>query len=330
MKDFFISYNKADELWAIGFASWLDQAGFAFILQAQHFVAGTNFVSAMHGALKEAERLIMVLSPDYLSAKFPESEWTAAFAKDPTNENHTLIPVRVRECYPDGLLKPIAYIDLVGLSEQKARGTFLSEIMATLEGQRPSSAVAQTPAPEARQSTFSQVATGNKNIQVAGDYHHYEKPRIEKKIIQPREGAISPAQRLQVLAWIESLAENTVGMARKGAFGMWWKRFKTRFKVDKYEELLASDMPGAAVWYRQQMAIGTRGLKSKAPDQWRTARIVAIKAAMRDMGADKQTYYSELSVRLKMRTPFSSLNDLTKRDLERVYSLVLRDARGGK
>src|SRR5208282_3888716 len=55
MEDFFISYNKADKVWAEGLANWLDQAMFTTILQEQDFVAGSNFVSEMHHALKSAK-----------------------------------------------------------------------------------------------------------------------------------------------------------------------------------------------------------------------------------------------------------------------------------
>lgn len=332
MKDFFISYNKTDEAWAEGLAAWLHQAGFTSILQAQDFVAGTNFVSTMHRALRESERLIMVLSPDYLSAKFPESEWTAAFASDPINERQTLIPVRVRECKPDGLLKPFVYIDLVGLSAEQARGKFLSEIIAAVEGRRISRASAVPATPDTKPVSISQVAKGTRNIQVAGDYYHYQKAPVEKKVIQPREGAISTEQRRQIQLWIEDLVDNTVGKTRDVAFGMWWKRFKNRFRVDKYEELLASQFEEARSWHRQQRAILARGWKNTLPDAWRDARVGAIHAAMRQMGVDKLTYYAEAARRLKMKKPFSSLTDLTKRDLERVYNLVLRDARdsGGR
>jgi len=40
-----------------------------------------------------------------------------------------------------------------------------------------------------------------------------------------------------------------------------------------------------------------------------------------------ETYYPELARRLRMKRAFISLKDITKRDLERVYGLVLRDAR---
>lgn len=127
MKDFFISYNKADECWAMGLGDWLDQEGYTTVFQHQDFVPATNFAAEMHDALKNTNRMIMVLSPDYLEAKFPLAEWTAAFVADPACKNGKLIPVRVRECRPDGLLCPIVYIDLVGLKVDDARMVCLEQ-----------------------------------------------------------------------------------------------------------------------------------------------------------------------------------------------------------
>lgn len=177
------------------------------------------------------------------------------------------------------------------------------------------------------ETVINQMAKGNKNIQVVGNYYHYEKPPTEKRVIQLQPGAISPAERRIVHSWIESLAENTVNMSRQRAFGMWWTRFKSRFRIEKYEEFLSSQMGEAGAWYRQQMAMLVRGLKTKAPDAWRQARYGAIKQAMRRMGVEDQAYYADLAARLRMKKDFVSLTHLTKKDLERVYTMVLRDAR---
>ena len=128
--------------------------------------------------------------------------------------------------------------------------------------------------------------------------------------------------------WIEELAEGEVGINRKAAFGKWGKIFLNTFSLDKREELLSTQMGDVKAWFIQQRAIQTRGQKTKAPDEWRRKRIGAIKAAMNQMGATNETYYPDLARRLRMKKPFISLNDLTKRDLDRVYSLVLRNARG--
>jgi hypothetical protein len=324
MEDFFVSYNKADKAWAEGLANWLDQAMFTTILQEQDFVAGSNFVAEMHHALKSAKRLIMVLSPDYLTAKFPEAEWTAAFASDPT----MLIPVRVRECQPDGLLKPIVYIDLINLPVERAREKFISEIKAALHGKRERRVENPIPTPRKSSASVNQTITGDGNTQVAGDYHHYEKPTKPKIIVTPPAGAVSPAELKQIQSLIENLVENTLGMSQSAAFGMWRNRFKNHFGLTRSEQLLSAQMPEVAAWHRQQLAILKRGWKTKAPDEWRKARYAAIHMAMEQMGVDKKAYYAQISVRLKMKKPFTSTTKLTKKDLERVYVMVLGDARG--
>jgi hypothetical protein len=50
------------------------------------------------------------------------------------------------------------------------------------------------------------------------------------------------------------------------------------------------------------------------------------RAAFHSFRVCKLTYYAEISTRLNMKKPFVSLTKLTKTDLERVYTMVLRDA----
>lgn len=127
MKDFFISYNRADKKWAEWIAWQLEEAGYTTVIQAWDFRPGSNFVLEMQKAAKEAKRTIAVLSPDYLNARFTKAEWAAAFAQDPTGEKGTLMPVRVRKCELKGLLSQIIYIDLVDLEEEALRKTALLE-----------------------------------------------------------------------------------------------------------------------------------------------------------------------------------------------------------
>lgn len=118
--DFFVSYNSADREWAEWIAWQLEEAGFTTFLQAWDFRPGSNFVIEMDRAASRAKRTIAVLSPDYLGASFPQPEWAAAFAQDPGGVERILVPVRVRECRPAGLLAQIVYIDLVALDEEAA------------------------------------------------------------------------------------------------------------------------------------------------------------------------------------------------------------------
>jgi hypothetical protein len=126
MKDFFVSYNKADRPWAEWIAWQLEEAGYSVIIQAWDFRPGSNFVLNMQRALEEAARVVAVLSPDYLAARFTQPEWAAAFVADPTGAQQTLLPVRVRECSLKGLWQPTVYVDLVGLSEASAKAELLA------------------------------------------------------------------------------------------------------------------------------------------------------------------------------------------------------------
>ncbi len=129
MKDFFISYNSADEKRAEWIAWQLETEGYTTIIQAWDFGPGDNFVLAMQKAATEAKRTIAVLSPDYLAAKFTVPEWAAAFAQDPLGEKRLLVPVRARPVELTGLLKAIVYIDLVGVTDKnEARNRLLEGI----------------------------------------------------------------------------------------------------------------------------------------------------------------------------------------------------------
>lgn len=127
-KDFFISYNRHDRQWAEWIAWQLEATGFTTVIQAWDFRPGGNFVADMQQAASEAKRTIAVLSPDYLTSGFAQSEWNAAFAQDPTGKEGLLLPVRVRDCELEGLLSQIVYIDLVGLDQEIAKTELLNGI----------------------------------------------------------------------------------------------------------------------------------------------------------------------------------------------------------
>jgi tetratricopeptide (TPR) repeat protein len=136
-KDFFISYTHADQGWAEWIAWQLEAEGYTTRIQTWDFLAGSNFVHEMDKAAKQATRTIAVLSPDYFTSHFTSSEWEAAFARDPRGDQGLLVPVRVRPCDVEGLLKQVVYIDLVDLNEEKARATLLRGVKH--ERRKPSS-----------------------------------------------------------------------------------------------------------------------------------------------------------------------------------------------
>jgi hypothetical protein len=126
--DFFISYTGVDRSWAEWIAWQLEATGYTTVIQAWDFRPGANFAVAMQHAAAESERTIAVLSPAYLRSGFTAPEWAAAFARDPTGTQGLLVPVRIQDCEPKGLLPQVVYVDLVGLDAEAARDTLLAGV----------------------------------------------------------------------------------------------------------------------------------------------------------------------------------------------------------
>ncbi len=220
-----------------------------------------------------------------------------------------------RELQPKGLCWSFS-------SRDQFRREFARHLAFKLNEFRETTSQTREPAP-------TQTITGDNNVQVGRDVNVFTNPPTVKKVIARKDGGVSSDELRQIKMWIEELAEGEIGIGRKAAFGKWGAIFLNTFNLDKREELLSEQMRDVQAWFIQQRAIQTRGQKTKAPDEWRRKRIGAIKAAMNEMGVTNETYYPGLAQRLRMKKPFASLKDLTKGDLDRVYNLVLRDARGG-
>lgn len=136
MKDFFISYNRADQQWAEWIGWKLEEAGYNITLQAWYFRPGGNFILDMQNAAVESKKTIAVLSETYLKSTFTQPEWAAALVKDPKSSDRKLIPVMVKQCMPDGLLRPIIYVNLVGLSELDAEKKLLDSLKDSMKPER--------------------------------------------------------------------------------------------------------------------------------------------------------------------------------------------------
>ena len=125
MKDFFLSYNSADKHWADWIAWQLEAAGYTVAYQGWDSIPGKNFVQWMDASSREAERIIAVLSPNYVAAQFTAPEWMAAFVQDPTSKDGRLLPIRIAKFKTEGLLRAIVYADLVDLDEAQAKEVLL-------------------------------------------------------------------------------------------------------------------------------------------------------------------------------------------------------------
>lgn len=128
MAHFFVIYAGPDQPWAEWIAWQLEAAGRTTTIQAWDFRPANNFVLEMHDAARGSEKTIMVLSKNFMAAEYTQAEWTAIFARDPTGKERRLVPVRVDDVKPDGLLSALVYIDLVGLDAEAARKRLLDGV----------------------------------------------------------------------------------------------------------------------------------------------------------------------------------------------------------
>lgn len=132
--DFFISYTQADRAWAEWIAWVLEEDGYRVLIQAWDFVPGTNWIHRMQDGIRKADRMIAVLSSDYLDSVFGGVEWQTVWASDPQGADRRLLVVRVAECERPALLTGMTGFDLFGLTEPEARDWLRKMISAALSG----------------------------------------------------------------------------------------------------------------------------------------------------------------------------------------------------
>jgi TIR domain/Effector-associated domain 9 len=206
MKDFFISYNKADKQWAVWIAWQLEEAGYSLVIQEWDFRPGGNFVIEMQRALAGTKKMIAVLSESYLNAEFTQPEWAAVFAKDPQSLERNLLLVKIGECKPPGLLTPLIYVSLLRVDELTAQERLLSALKDRGKPDRPpffpGSISAEPISPELRmiriEPSFPNMLNEVKNVKRSG--------------LQSQYGALSiDAQKLVVQI------NYTVNLAEKNA-----------------------------------------------------------------------------------------------------------------
>jgi hypothetical protein len=117
MAVFFVSYSEKDKSWAELVARILEGAGHSVYFASRDSPPGSHFLRDIDEAVERADKMIAVLSENYLHGKYTRLEWEAALAGDPEGRQRKLILVRVGECQPTGLLRGLVYVDWVNLPE---------------------------------------------------------------------------------------------------------------------------------------------------------------------------------------------------------------------
>jgi tetratricopeptide (TPR) repeat protein len=130
--NFFISRRgEATEI-AKEVAEVLHEAGYTTKLQDLDITTADNFISAMDDMLVNCRHCIAILTKDYASSTYTREEWTNFFKIEKNSKGtRRLIPLRVEEFEPEGLLAAKVYADLVGITDPGQRRQI---ILAAAEG----------------------------------------------------------------------------------------------------------------------------------------------------------------------------------------------------
>ena len=99
-------------------------------------IKNRSFMERMHFALSCGARTVALLSPDYLASQHCAAEWQNTIADDPLNKQSKLIVLRIRPCGPPGLLKSLAYWNLVPLLSPAQAETLRETVLASVRTDR--------------------------------------------------------------------------------------------------------------------------------------------------------------------------------------------------
>jgi len=113
-RDIFISRAGADKDMALAIDKVLREAGFSTYIQDKDF-GSTAFTQRMDHGMRMVEggaRIVALMSEAYLASPYCQVEAQYPLIDDPMNERQRLVVIRIDDCEPTGLLKPIPYVDL--------------------------------------------------------------------------------------------------------------------------------------------------------------------------------------------------------------------------
>ena len=120
--NFFISYATVDEAMAREVEAVLAELGYTSIAQFKDFKQ-SSFVRSMREGLAKSERFIALYSNAYWSSDHCQSEWDAAYARDPGAKQRKIVPflIEAMDLRQQPLASEIVYEPLHGLSKDERK-----------------------------------------------------------------------------------------------------------------------------------------------------------------------------------------------------------------
>jgi len=135
--DVFLSHNKAQKDWTRTLALRLRDAGFKVWFDEWGLRTGENWIDGLERGLEESKKIVLVISPEFLDAEWPNFETNIAILKDPSSRKETIFPLIQTPC---PLPKKLAYrqaLDFSDTHHDPDRYEFkLAQLMADLDPAR--------------------------------------------------------------------------------------------------------------------------------------------------------------------------------------------------
>ncbi|GAC1506774.1 MAG: hypothetical protein NVS2B12_21440 [Ktedonobacteraceae bacterium] len=125
--DFYISHHIDDHESANWIARQLHAAGYT-VTWAFEFGPASTIEIDTRSIRAQARYTLALLSPAYLNVENVHNEWTAILDQSQVEEKRLLLPIRVRDCTPQGIFASLQYLDLVGKSDNIANAMLLDFI----------------------------------------------------------------------------------------------------------------------------------------------------------------------------------------------------------
>jgi hypothetical protein len=343
-KDFFISYSGKDAPTARLFREWLEEAGYSTFMQEPDFPPTSYIPHKMEEGMM-ANRLLAVLSQNYLNSDYCQAEIGAALMRDPLNKTARLVIVRISECDIPQLWSPISRIELPQ-SGANVRDVFLKGV----NDLPPISKVSLAKNPRTQRKSLRPALSNSEAVQPAGnvatasgdgsiatiagrDVHlHFDGKKKARGRAKAPADVITENQAVQLKLLMQEVIELDSGspggmkLTEAGLKKKWWGALQQIIPSTTYTNYSQSRYNRAMKWLRQHRSRIAAGAADDEPAMSAGVMIRAIHTYISRNKLDKTVCYNNWSIRLNIAPPFKSSKDLSFPDLKRVYGAMRRDA----
>jgi hypothetical protein len=119
--EIFLSYTQSDREWAFWIGYELEALGHQPRIHDWEISGGGNIMAWMEARHHAADRVLCIISNEYLGKPYSSLERQGAQWASLTKRENFLLPVFVERCDPPTLLAPLKRCDLYGITEDDAR-----------------------------------------------------------------------------------------------------------------------------------------------------------------------------------------------------------------